>query len=191
MSHKTMIGGTRYDIQSGRTTVSGTVYSVQNGRVMTGGTLWNIPFGAPVLRLGQDNPCGATVKLEDVGQYQLTVSDVPTGETAAGWLELTKNGVLYRLQPGDEVEFSCRVSRLGDGSVYGVTFFTDPEAWESTALAVYDKEVNNLFSGTHTVTQPCYVRAWIRLTGNGTLFQSIKLALLSLQVNGETVPVEL
>lgn len=189
MSHKTMIGGTRYDIQSGRTTVGGTVYPVQNGRVMTDGTLWNIPFGAPVLRLGQDNPCGATVKLEDVGQYQLTVSDVPNGETAAGWLELTKNGVLYRLQPGDEVDFSCRISQSG-GSC-GVTFFTDQTDWENSALAEFTKLNNTMLSGTYAVTEPCYVRAWIRLTGNGTPFQSIKLALLSLQVNGESVPVEL
>ena len=183
MSHKTMTGGTLYSVQSGKTLVGGTLYTVQSGRVLTEGTLWNVPLGRLTLCLGQDNPCGANVTLEDNGQIVLGISDVPADRTAQGWLELTKNGVPYRLQPGDLVEFSGRVS--GNGS-FGVTCFTDPELQSGTALASYSKE-----SVTFTVTEPCYVRVWVKLTGSGLPYQNIRLAVLSFSVNGEAVPVEL
>ena len=183
MSHKTMVGGTVYDVQSGKTLVGGTLYTVQSGRVMTAGTLWNVPFGRMKLCLGQDNPCGADVTLEDNGQIILGISGVPKDQTAEGWLELTKNGAPYRLQPGDLVEFSGRFS--GNGS-FGVTCFTDPELQTGTAVAQYSKE-----TVTFTVTQPCYVRVWARLTGGGLPYENIRLAVLSFAVNGEAVPVEI
>lgn len=185
MSHKTVIGGTAYDVQGGRTLVGGTLYALQGGRVMTEGTLWNVSFGTPLLCFKQDNPCGARVELRYVGQYQMIVADAPVGKTAAGWLELTRNGVLYRLQPGDQVEISCRVEQLGSGGTCGVTFFTDPQTWESAPLAQFGQSVS------YTVTEPCYVRVWAKLTGSGTGIHSITLTPTTFLVNGESVPVEI
>ena len=47
MAHKTLIGGTTYDITGGKTLVSGTSYSVKNGKVLIGGTVYDISFILP------------------------------------------------------------------------------------------------------------------------------------------------
>jgi hypothetical protein len=53
MAHKTMVGGTNYDITGGRTMVDGTVYSIQKGKAMVDGTVGEIAFarGTPVSQL--------------------------------------------------------------------------------------------------------------------------------------------
>ena len=48
MAHKTLIGGTTYDITGGKTLVSGTSYSVKNGKVLIGGTVYDISFLPPI-----------------------------------------------------------------------------------------------------------------------------------------------
>lgn len=44
MGHKTLIGGTAYDITGGNTLVSGTSYSVKGGKVLVSGTEYDISF---------------------------------------------------------------------------------------------------------------------------------------------------
>ena len=48
MAHKTMVGGTTYDITGGRTLVGGTGYGIKKGRTLVGGTGYDITFGVPV-----------------------------------------------------------------------------------------------------------------------------------------------
>lgn len=43
-SHKTMVGGTIYDVTAGKCMVGGTIYDVQKGLTMVGGTVYEIPF---------------------------------------------------------------------------------------------------------------------------------------------------
>ena len=45
MAHRTLIGGTAYNISGGKSMVSGTVYNISGGRTMVGGTGYNISFG--------------------------------------------------------------------------------------------------------------------------------------------------
>lgn len=45
MAHKTLIGGTAYDIKGGKCLVGGTVYSIKKGRTLIGGTGYDITFG--------------------------------------------------------------------------------------------------------------------------------------------------
>lgn len=47
MAHKTLIGGTAYDIAGGKTLVDGTSYSVKNGKVLIDGTAYTISFVLP------------------------------------------------------------------------------------------------------------------------------------------------
>ena len=47
MSHKTLIGGTAYDIIGGKTLASGTSYSIKNGKVLISGTAYDISFFLP------------------------------------------------------------------------------------------------------------------------------------------------
>lgn len=48
MAHKTLIGGTAYEIGGGRTLVDGTGYSIDKGRTKVGGTGYDISFGTPI-----------------------------------------------------------------------------------------------------------------------------------------------
>ena len=46
MAHKTLIGGTAYNISSGKSLVSGTTYSIKGGKTLIGGTGYSISFGS-------------------------------------------------------------------------------------------------------------------------------------------------
>ena len=45
MAHKTLVGGTAYNISRGKSMVSGTAYNIKGGRTLVGGTGYNISFG--------------------------------------------------------------------------------------------------------------------------------------------------
>ena len=49
MAHKTLIGGTAYEISGGRTLINGTAYSIAGGKTLVGGTAYGISFGPPAL----------------------------------------------------------------------------------------------------------------------------------------------
>lgn len=44
MSHKTLIGGTPYDVSGGKTLVNGTIYRIAGGRTLVRGTVYDISF---------------------------------------------------------------------------------------------------------------------------------------------------
>ena len=44
MAHKTLIGGTAYEVKGGKTKVNGTAYGIAKGRTLVGGTGHEIPF---------------------------------------------------------------------------------------------------------------------------------------------------
>jgi hypothetical protein len=45
MAHKTLIGGTAYEISGGKTLVDGTTYNINGGKTLVGGTAYKIEFG--------------------------------------------------------------------------------------------------------------------------------------------------
>lgn len=50
MAHKTLIGGTAYEISGGKALVNGTAYSIKNGNTLVDGTVWVVAFGGgPVI----------------------------------------------------------------------------------------------------------------------------------------------
>ncbi len=44
MAHKTLIGGTAYEISGGKTLIDSTVYEIKNGKALVGGTVHEIGF---------------------------------------------------------------------------------------------------------------------------------------------------
>lgn len=44
MAHKTLIGGTAYEIDGGKTLINGTAYSIDKGKTLVGGTVYEIGF---------------------------------------------------------------------------------------------------------------------------------------------------
>lgn len=72
MAHKTLIGGTAYNITSGTSMVSGTTYSISGGRTLIDGTGYNINFatiktamlysdGSFVFQMGDSAESGKTL----------------------------------------------------------------------------------------------------------------------------------
>ena len=51
MGHKTLIGGTAYDIKGGKTLIGGTGYDIKKGVTLIGGTGYDISFGAEPLEV--------------------------------------------------------------------------------------------------------------------------------------------
>lgn len=45
MAHKTLIGGTAYDVKGGRDLIGGTGYAKKNGKALINGTAYSIKFG--------------------------------------------------------------------------------------------------------------------------------------------------
>ena len=54
-NHKTLIGGTGYEISCGRTLIDGTGYSVSKGRTLVGGTGYDIAFGVPLGSIAEES----------------------------------------------------------------------------------------------------------------------------------------
>lgn len=44
MAHKTLVGGTAYEVSGGKTLIGGTAYNIKNGKTLVGGTAYEISF---------------------------------------------------------------------------------------------------------------------------------------------------
>ena len=65
MAHKTLIGGTAYEITGGKTLIGGTGYSIKGGKTLIGGTGYDISFvsGTPLNEIAE----GSVVYLNENG----------------------------------------------------------------------------------------------------------------------------
>ena len=65
MAHKTLIGGTAYEISGGKTLIGGTAYSIDKGKTLVGGTAYEVGFGQPVtitiIGSGNSSYCGVAI----------------------------------------------------------------------------------------------------------------------------------
>lgn len=68
MSHKTLIGGTAYNITGGKTLVNGTGYSIKSGTTLVNGTAYSINFGADVSPVLNDNDWATISAVSQSGQ---------------------------------------------------------------------------------------------------------------------------
>ena len=65
MAHKTLIGGTAYEIVGGKTLIGGTAYEIKGGNTLVGGTGYEIPFSKGIL--ASDLAVGSSVYLMENG----------------------------------------------------------------------------------------------------------------------------
>lgn len=85
MAHKTLIGGTAYEIKGGRDLIGGTGYAKKNGKALINGTAYDIPFskGSP---LNTITP-GAILMLNESGSpvpFYIAKHDYESGLNGAG-----------------------------------------------------------------------------------------------------------
>ncbi len=105
MAHKTLIGGTAYEISGGKTLVGGTAYSIKNGKTLVGGTAYEVGFGGAMatVTLEADLPTGySTVEIA----ISYSTKDEPYGSISSAGT--------YELEMGTELTFTIYTSRTGE-----------------------------------------------------------------------------
>lgn len=81
--HKTLIGGTGYEVKGGRVLIGGTGYSIKKGRTLIGGTGYDISFCTSIGELEE----GTLVKLSELGspvEFYIAKHDYESGLNGAG-----------------------------------------------------------------------------------------------------------
>lgn len=109
MAHKTLIGGTAYEIKGGRDLIGGTGYGCKAGKTIIGGTAFTVPFGSSEYTLtisgGDTSNAGAYVtyggRKYGNGTLKIPVGDSvrvsvgsSTGNVGGTWVKLSGAGTL-------------------------------------------------------------------------------------------------
>lgn len=84
MAHKTLIGGTAYEIDGGKALVDATAYEIDKGKTLVGGTTYEVGFYVPVI-------------INFV--VESTACTAEEGMTWGEWIESNYNTVGIRLDP--------------------------------------------------------------------------------------------
>lgn len=89
MAHKTLIGGTAYEISGGKTLVNGTAYSIKNGKTLVDGTAYEVGFRPAVATITITGSGGeyAYATIGGVSYKTATTIEVPFGTS----IDLTFN----------------------------------------------------------------------------------------------------
>lgn len=87
MAHKTLIGGTSYEITGGQTLVGGTGYNIKKGQTLIFGTGYDIEFAKPTL---------------------IEYRSIPNVE----WGKLTHNGTVYKVESNTLKSFEAGIGDI-------------------------------------------------------------------------------
>lgn len=81
MAHKTMSGGTAYEISGGRVMSGGTAYGIAGGKTMVSGTVWEIAFagGTAIVTITGSGYTLATLKINGTTYRQAATLELPVG----------------------------------------------------------------------------------------------------------------
>ena len=95
MAHKTLIGGTAYEIKGGKTLIDGTAYEIKGGKTLVGGTVYEVGFGGfeVIIDFG-------TITLKKLMPTTSAIANVALGTLPVGYDTCTHaiiNGVVYEL----------------------------------------------------------------------------------------------
>lgn len=113
MAHKTLIGGTAYEITGGNDLIGGTAYSKAKGRTLVGGTGYDINFKKPV-------------SISYTGKYNLY------GDGEKGWIEMLSDGTLT-IDGGDI--FDIYLLGSGKDGVGGAIYGDGGSLYKGTAVS--------------------------------------------------------
>lgn len=144
-SHKTMIGGTIYDVTAGKCMVGGTVYDIQKGLTMVGGTIYEIP-----LTVEPSIPVGTTWTITSSqswevpasGNYQVELHGGGGGGRTGGWLGYTS----------PETSYEYRTFSGGGGGGSGQLQMVALRWGESVAITIGAGGTGSWYEGTSVVS---------------------------------------
>lgn len=110
MAHKTLIGGTAYEISGGKPLVNGTAYSIDKGKTLVGGTAYEVGFGPPPATITITEGPGSTaacIEIDGVTYNSPTTVSVPVGTVvkcyayAANTYGYAAGGYIYLSETGN------------------------------------------------------------------------------------------
>lgn len=106
MAHKTLIGGTAYEITGGKALIDGTAYSIKSGKTLVGGTAYGINF-APSTAI-------------------ITITGANNNSSDTRYADITINGTVYDaasvVASGGTVVLEIPVGTIIECYVNGCTF---------------------------------------------------------------------
>lgn len=127
MAHKTLVGGTAYEVKSGKTHIGGTGYDIKKGRTLIGGTGYDISFSTTV----GDLAVGTSVYMNVDGVRK-------------EWL------VVHQGKPSSLYDDSCNgtwllMKEIYTKKVWGSidTYLNGPSSWSSTFLDLLETDIQN------------------------------------------------
>lgn len=94
MAHKTLIGGTAYEIDGGKTLIGGTVYEIDKGKTLVGGTGYNVMFSRNISVVQSSGGTMAVSHTSALAGTTITITPTPNG---GRWYE---SCVLYWVENG-------------------------------------------------------------------------------------------
>lgn len=116
-THKTLIGGTAYEVKSGKCLINGTAYAIQKGRTLINGTGYDIALvsGTPISAL----PVGSTVKIAVNGtlrDFLVVNQGIPSGSTL---YDDSCNGTWLLMKDCYETrQWNSYSNRYGDSTIH-------------------------------------------------------------------------
>lgn len=144
MAHKTLIGGTAYEVSGGKTLIGGTAYSIKGGRALIGGTGYDISFGASMITVQLKIPKTAKTKMIYVTEPQTISLTIPSSLQTYAALAASSEYNTYSPDSGGYIVFittyeGCVAVEYGtsssaqDRGVYMYLPFT-----AASSLSLYD-----------------------------------------------------
>lgn len=95
MAHKTLIGGTAYEVSGGKTLIDGTVYTIDKGKTLVEGTAYEVGFARDAvvtLKLTSYSSNYGSYAVIDGKTYTKTTLTVPVGTVIKLYLKKTQCG---------------------------------------------------------------------------------------------------
>ena len=89
MAHKTLVGGTAYEVSGGKTLVGGTAYSIKNGKTLVGGTVYEVGFAPDTVTItitGSSGEYYVSVGIDGTTYWSATTIEVPVGTVVECWV---------------------------------------------------------------------------------------------------------
>jgi hypothetical protein len=117
MAHKTLIGGTAYEIKGGKTLIDGTAYSIKNGKTLVGGTVYEVGFAPPLtVAITHNNLKGVSGVSASIGYGEGYISEPGTYQVPAG----TEMHAYVRYENTDDLSTTIQWNgtSVGSGSWY-------------------------------------------------------------------------
>ena len=109
MAHKSLVGGTAYEIVSGKTLINGTSYSISKGKTLISGTAYEVAFLLKITLFTTDTSIQGVTCTVSIGDETYTLSQVASAENQE---------IILSLPAGTEIVCTARQQSNLTGGVW-------------------------------------------------------------------------